>query len=305
MKRFKDFLIYKSKYITDRISLMFTSIPRSEKMFLKYEKKIKLLLSYLDVYEKEFSITPIIEDNKQDKERIFSLWLQGKDNAPNVVRSCLSSIQTNCSQEVVILDEKSLWEWIDLPEHIIKKWKQGKIRPAHFADICRLELLYRYGGIWADATCFITSPIPKWVMDEDFFVYMSGDDPYIKGSYSFIQNCFIRAKKGSILLAAWRNAVLKYWENEDIAIDYFIHQVIFKKVVGCNASAAEAFKKMPKIIQTPTHSLWFGYGNRPFDEDVFESITRGTVFQKIRYSSPWAKNPIRGSFAEKIIQMYK
>lgn len=67
------------------------------------------------------------------------------------------------------------------------------MKPAHYVDICRVELLYEYGGYWLDSTCFVTAPIPEWICRQDFFVYMAGHEtPY---SYSFIQNCFIRARK--------------------------------------------------------------------------------------------------------------
>lgn len=240
--------------------------------------------------------------NQPEKERIFSIWLQGKDRAPKIVQACWGSIRANCTQELVILDADSLPQWVDIPEHIIEKWKSGKMRPAHFTDICRLALLYRHGGLWLDSTDFVSAPIPQWILDEDFFVYLSGDT--LKGSYSFIQNCFIRGRKGNYLTKAWLDAVLEYWKSEDSVVDYFVHQLIFRKVVENDPVAASLFAGMPKVCQDATHELWFGNGGKPFDEPGFRRMTGAAAFQKTEYKSSLAINPPAGSFAEKVMNMY-
>ena len=184
------------------------------------------------------------------------------------------------------------------------KWKKGKIKPAHFTDICRLELLYQHGGIWADATDFIASPFPDWLMKADFFVYHTGDNTNITGYHSFIQNCFIRAKKNNFLVKAWRDAVLIYWEKQNKPKYYFIHQLIFKKIIDCNVLAKSFYNKMPYIAQDATHALWFRYSNEPFDEEIFNDLTQKALFQKTEYRSLLNKKPIPGSLAEMMINKY-
>ena len=259
---------------------------------------------YLDKYVPAFAEVP--EDTyleEQDKERIFTIWFQGEDAAPDLVKACWRSVRANCTQELIVLDAQSVFDWIELPDYVMDKWRAGKIRPAHFADICRVELLYRYGGLWLDATDYVFAPMPQWLMDEDFFVFMSGDRQ--RGSYSYIQNCFIRGRKGNYLLKAWRAAILEYWKHEDSTIDYFVHQLLFKKVVKHNQLAAEHFAKMPSINQDPTHTLWFEHASDPFDENLFKDLSSAAVFQKTEFKSDNAKNPAPGTFAEKLINLNK
>ena len=236
------------------------------------------------------------------KERIFSIWLQGEQSAPDIVKACWRSIKANSSRELVVLDSGSLGDWIELPEHVTDKWRQGLIKPAHFTDICRVALLYRYGGYWMDATDFLPAELPEWIDDRDFFVYMSGER--LRGWYAYIQNCFIRARRGNYLLALWLNAMLVYWSHEDSAIDYFVHQLLFRKAVGSDPRAAELFAAMPKIVQDPTHELWFGNASRPFDPELFRSLTAAAAFQKTEYRSSDAVSPRPGSFADAMMKMY-
>ena len=236
------------------------------------------------------------------KERIFSIWLQGEQSAPDIVKACWRSVRANSSRELVVLDSGSLGDWIELPPHVTDKWRRGLIKPAHFTDICRVALLYRYGGYWMDATDFLPAELPEWIDDRDFFVYMSGER--LRGWYAYIQNCFIRARRGNYLLALWLNAMLVYWSHEDSAIDYFVHQLLFRKAVESDPRAAGLFAAMPKLVQDPTHELWFGNASKPFDPELFRSLTAAAAFQKTEYKSADAVSPRPGSFADAMMKMY-
>lgn len=239
--------------------------------------------------------------NNDKTEKIYTLWLQGEENAPDLVKACFRSVRKNCTQELVVLDEKTVFDYIRLPEKIMEKRRAGKIKNAHFADICRVELLYQYGGYWFDSTDFVTSPIPDWVTNTDFFMFLTGN----AGSpYSFVQNCFIRGRRGSYLLAAWRAMMHDYWMNENHTFDYFMHQLLFKTLVMNDPRAKKYFAKMPHVDQDPTHALWWDYKDKPFDKKTFDEITSKTFFQKTTYKG--IDNIIPGSFADEMInKMYK
>ncbi len=245
--------------------------------------------------------TPVRDDKN---EKIFTIWLQGEENAPELVRACFRSIRKNCTQELVVLDENTLWDYITLPDVIMEKRRRGQIKNSHFADICRVELLYQHGGIWLDSTGFATAPIPKWIIDQDFFVYMAGTK--VGQAYSYMQNCFIRARRGAYLLAAWRQTILNFWMNEPREFDYFMHQLMFKALVENDPIAKKHFDAMPHVDQDPTHAVWWTIANEPFSQKLFDEYTSGAFFQKTTYNSPYAKRPIPGSVADVMInKMYK
>lgn len=250
-------------------------------------------------------IPDVPAEHTRDREKIFSLWLQGEENAPALVQACWRSVRKNCpDQDLVVLDENTLWDYIDLPAPIVEKYRRGQIAHAHFADICRVDLLYRHGGFWLDSTGFATAPIPKWIVDTDFFVFMAGSK--VGSPYSFIQNCFIRARRGSYLLAAWRQTILNFWLAEPREFDYFMHQLMFKALVQNDKTAAKYFEQMPHVDQDPTHALWWSIANEPFSQKLFDEYTAGAFFQKTAYKSPWAKKQIPGSVADVMInKMYK
>jgi len=233
--------------------------------------------------------------NNDKNEKIFSIWLQGEKDAPDIIKSCFRSIRKHCKQELVVLDENSILDYITLPEVIVQKYKDGKIHQAHFADICRVELLYEYGGYWLDASDFMMTPMPDWVEKQDFFMFLTGTK--YGSPYSFAQNCFIRARKGSYLLAAWRAMILNYWMKENREFDYFMHQLLFKTLVTYDERAKKYFAQMPHVSQDPTHVLWAEYRNKPFDKTEFDKMAKDACFQKLTYR---VNNVIPGSFIDVI-----
>nr|MBQ0091027.1 hypothetical protein [Candidatus Enterousia merdequi] len=274
---------------------------RFERRKIRTDYTAKIISEYFKRYlpaVKNVKETTPIKDDKNDK--IWTLWLQGEENAPALVKACYRSVRRHCKQELIVLDKKTVFDYISLPQEIIKKYEQGKIGHAHFADICRVELLYKHGGYWLDSTGFVTAPIPDWIEEQDYFMYLTGDNYNIGGSpYSFCQNCFIRARKGTYLLAAWRAMILDYWMHENHTFDYFMHQLLFKTLVTNDERAKTYFDKMPHVAQDPTHALWWEYQNKPFDKKLFQELTSGAFFQKTTYRG--TENPVPGSFADVMI----
>ena len=246
---------------------------------------------------------PEDQPDRTAPRRVYTLWLQGQEQAPPVVRACLDSIRRYAGAELVVLDGQTVFDWITLPDRIVDLWKTGKMRAAHFADICRVELLYRYGGVWMDATCDLDAPLPAWLWEADFFVYQGGEVGL--GAYSGIQNCFIRAAKGAYLLKVWREAILAYWVKEDSTVDYFVHQLLFSQAVAANPRAAALYAEMPSLIQDPTHVLWYDYADQPYDEALLHEVCAKALFQKMDYKFPAATDPVPGSFAAHLLAPYR
>lgn len=274
---------------------------RNARRKCRYDATLKSALRYLRRYSSQISTIKAAPQPKvQDEpERAFTIWFQGEENAPELVKACFRSMRKHLRQELVVLDEKTLFDWITLPDYVVRKWKEGIIPHTQFSDICRVALLYEHGGLWFDATDFITEPVPQWIMDEDFFIFMAGEK--IRGSYAFIQSCFIRGRKGNPLLGIWLEADCIYWKNENSRIDYFVHHLLFKLATEVNCTARELIGKMPHVDQDPTHALWGEHCMEPYSEQAFRKLTGGSFFQKTNYKDKRLHGDISGTMAEHII----
>lgn len=266
----------------------------------RYRATYSAAMGYLRRYAGAISkVVPETLGADNEPERAFTIWYQGEDKAPELVKACFRSMRRHLKQELVVLDENTLFDWISLPDHIVRKWKEGKIPHTQFSDICRIELLFEHGGLWFDATDYVTAPVPQYIMDEDFFLFMAGNK--IRGSYALIQSCFIRARKGNPILGVWREANSIYWKEENSKINYFIHHLLLKLSVDVNETAGRLFAEMPKVDQDPTHALWGEHANDDYDEETFRALTADSFFQKTNYKDKRLKELKPGSIAEHIL----
>lgn len=262
------------------------------------EKKLAYLKKYIP-FIKNLKSESVVENIPFKEEKAFSLWIQGSHDAPFIVSKCLDSIKSFFGDQFIVLDNKTIHQYVQLPDYITEKWEQGKMIPAHYSDIVRLELLYKYGGYWFDATDFMVSNVPEKIIESDFFV-ISTSEELLK--YTFIQNYFIRAKKGDPLLAMWRDLVFEYWKQEEKASAYYLVQLLFKLLVENNSEAKELYEKMPKIDIFDSQLLWQKYGNLPFDKKIQEEILKRSFFQKCTYKRTCkVKEILPGSVADYFI----
>jgi Capsular polysaccharide synthesis protein len=148
---------------------------------------------------------PIGEDAGIPKT-IWFVWFQGLERAPEVVRRCHQTwLVRNPGWEVVTLDETSL------PQVASLDYSRGKLAgqsPNHRANVLRLELLARYGGVWADATCFCVQPLDDWLpanMRSGFFAFTRP-----RGN-RLLANWFLAARPANLLVERLFELLGPYW----------------------------------------------------------------------------------------------
>ncbi|MGI8784421.1 MAG: capsular polysaccharide synthesis protein [Acidobacteriota bacterium] len=126
---------------------------------------------------------------------VWMLWLQGFENSREVVRLCLHSWKTrNPTWKVVELNEENLSDYIDSDS--LSTLRSLDIKRNMLADLIRMYLISRHGGVWADATCFCCQPLDNWLheyMASGFFAFR---DP---APDRVLSNWFLAASKGNPL----------------------------------------------------------------------------------------------------------
>lgn len=176
---------------------------------------------------------------------IWQYWAKGYDNLPEVVQSCLESVDRYAGEHMVIrLSDANLAEYIDVPDFV--KSKRGYMTVAHFSDILRVLLLNAYGGIWLDATVMLTGPIPQEYLNCDFFAFQRDPEEqnknYWKNTYAYyfgwakgfrvnMLNSVLVAKKGSQIIASISDLLLAWWKRNEGIPDYFFFQILFDVMV--------------------------------------------------------------------------
>lgn len=172
---------------------------------------------------------------------IWQYWAQGYENLPELVKICLDSVERNAGEYILVrISDNNIGDYISFPSFICNK--KQIITTAHFSDLLRVALLSVYGGIWIDATVYMSGPIPKLFQESDLFVFQRDpNEPnkdYWENSYAYyfgwhkgfrvnMLSSIMAAKKNSSFIKDLCGCLFKWWEKNDYLPDYFFLQIMF------------------------------------------------------------------------------
>lgn len=147
------------------------------------------------------SLGKIFEQVKIPKT-IWFFWEQGLDNAPYIVKKCYASWKKyNQNWDLILLDGKNICDYLpNLSQVIAKNAKFLEKRKALYADIVRINLLNKYGGVWVDATCFCCQPLEKWLGKYSYSGFFAFRNIH---KDRLIESWFIVSSPNSIITNKW------------------------------------------------------------------------------------------------------
>lgn len=232
-------------------------------------------------------------NNQKFKSNIWVFWGQGKAAMPPLIRACYDQLLKN-NKDVILVTSTNVEDYIQLPEIIYRKVRDGRITWAHFSDIIRTTLLAKYGGLWLDATCWVSKEIPFEKFGKMPFYSANGlvsiNSRSIRFWTSFKWNwsswcmfsnapnynlfCFVSEMLQNI---AMREC---YWPDYVIQ-DYLIYYACrhFPQI----GQDMESCKKYECKYRNQLASLM----NQPYDTDVYNQLTEFDFVLKLSFRSRW------------------
>ena len=209
--------------------------------------------------------------------RIWWLWLQGVDNAPDVCKACLASLRRwHPDKEIITLDKDNISQYVTLPDYIQQKYEQGKITPTHYSDLVRLALLSELGGIWLDSTIFCTGR--KF---EEFLHLPLFSPRRSEKDYSAIMTSFIVSEPGNPALILTRDLLFEYWRNYNYVIHYFILNIFFTMAVE---RYPQEWERVPFFSDLIAHELSGAVqSGEDYSEERMKEFAEKSDFHKLSY----------------------
>lgn len=265
------------------------------KLFQLREKKDShdFLRKYIDKYYGKF-----IEDfsknyelnygNKKTKASriIWSLWWQGEGNLPSVVERSRKSLYNNCGDyQVILISKNNVDQYVDIPNYILEKMESGNISLAHLSDYIRVCILEKYGGIWLDATVYLTNRVPNEYMEYDFLSRHFNDF-----SGRFVSNgkwstyYLVAGKTNTMLFSFLHEFFDLYWKQHDTIMTYLLFDYMIDAFYRWNVD----FKRVVDSMPNNNENMMFvsQHFNEKFSIDEWNKICETTIFQKLS----WKKN---------------
>ena len=235
------------------------------------------------------------DDPLPDQNKIWCCWLQGLDNAPDIVRKCVNSLN-RLGKDMIILTDENIGNYADIPDHIYDKRKAGVITNTHFTDILRAELLSKRGGTWIDATVFCSDSddISEIINRYPLFCYSFAMRDSISDSIMF-DSWLLHCSQKSRIMDDTRELLYMYWQNEDRLLHYFLFHLIF--TISCRRHPDES-GLIPIYSLEPCHILQKEI-SKPFDDFRYESILKMSGIHKLTYK--YDPFDIKGTMLEHLL----
>jgi glycosyltransferase involved in cell wall biosynthesis len=188
---------------------------------------------------------------------IWVYWGQGWDSVPYNIQQCRRSWEYyNPDWDIRLIDDKSLLEYFDIEEwvpgvgeklinflhkyHEINKKKEMAAK----SDIVRINLLKKYGGVWADSTLWCHKPLNEWLPDHTrngFFGFSRPQPTRLLCSW------FLASTPGHYIATSFADKVKEYWETHSCSHVYFWFHGVFNELYEEDPKTKKLWDSVKKI----------------------------------------------------------
>lgn len=213
------------------------------------------------------------------KAPIWFCWLQGEEHLSDISALCLNSIRKNAGDHpVIVLTLDNFANYVKIYPYIIRLYEEHKLKPAHFADILRINLLAQRGGLWLDATLLLAKQI-----DESFFTN-EFDTIKIEPFGNYISQCrwsvfCLGCQPDNVLFKELSRLFNEYLSRYTEFIDYFLFDHFINLLYVDNKCIREMIDRVP-MNNPRVHSL-SSLMCEDFNDRVYEELLSDTQIFKL------------------------
>ena len=201
---------------------------------------------------------------------------------PKIVKKCWEKIKMHSNgHPVILITINNYQNYIDVDQEILRKFNEGILLPAIFADLIRLKLLAVYGGLWIDATIYLTEDLKDDYFNKQFFSIKNY--PISNFSVSDYKWCsfFLGATKESPYFKQLSIAFEKYLHDKKyimnyLMIDYFI-DILYQ-----NDDTFRLLIDAVPITNEHMHTLRENF-NKPHNSNIWKKWLSDTCIFKLTY----------------------
>ena len=298
------------KYYGLKLTCVYFLAQKSDKMFYDFRRKI--LLDFVLKLRKESQLV----DSSDEKEEvvtefpkmIWTMWQQGEAQIPETVQASMKTIKDFAKRndcKFYLLTDENLADFINIPSDITDKYKKKKLSAAHYSDIIRFSLLYKYGGIWMDATLFVSPYATLEMFEGDFFTLNhppigTNQMERTVGDFKWA-GFFLAGKKGKPYFKHIRDLYLYYVRKYPVFIHYLMMDYFILSEYKCNPYFENLVDRLP--ILAPAERVWFlrDHAHDLFDEKEWEEVLKTTPIMKTTYKIK-KEEVLPGSYLDQLLQ---
>lgn len=207
-------------------------------------------------------------------KKIWIYWDKGETDAPYIVKKCFDSWRTkNTDWEITIIDSDSIANYVDMPD------LPSSLPVRYHANLLRLNLLKKHGGVWVDATTYCHRPLTEWLPllgASGLFMFQNPSPDRL------IENWFIASAPQNIIIERWADELKQYYlQLSNTHPSYFLAFYIFQWLIKNDAEMKNEFDKASSLNAVPTFIMKSVIHNRIEFNFLKEYIEAGLPLSKL------------------------
>lgn len=260
---------------TEILSVFIRDLQKKQH-FIQGTKLKYLKQQYGDLVEKYSSKKKMLDR----QPIIWIMWWQGYSNMPPIVKACFESVKKHISEnvKVILLTKDNYADYVDIPDYIIDKVEKKIISLTHLSDIIRMACIADNGGIWLDATIYVTKNIPDELLTNDFFSLSTKEDCHY---VSMCKWCGFAIGGRSAVFDFMKDLFYTHWHKYNSFIDYYFIDYGLRLFYDGSMS----FREVVDEYSIYTEDLYVLQDNlnEDFDNDIMNRIIDSVMFCKLTW----------------------
>lgn len=242
---------------------------------------------------------------------IWVMWWEGEEEMPPIIRMNYESLKRNANgHKINLITNGNYLNWVELPDYINLKFERKLINLTHLSDFIRVALLSKYGGLWLDATIYVTAPLPekmnvfywstKWVLKPN----EKNTYPLWKALWeiSSIPKLTITQCMGiwyscphNPIFDCLKDFWMEYWKNDNSTPYYwttevFLNGVMYDQIPAVKNMIDEVAESNPQVFKMRHHV------NRDYNEQLLRELTGDTQFFYLSWKETYHElSPLTGN----------
>lgn len=233
----------------------------------------------------------------QENAPIWMLWWDGE--MPDIIKLCYrSKLRWAGSHPVTLLTKDNVGEYVSFPDCVWQQFESGKLRIQHLADMIRVQLIRKYGGLWLDASIYCAGEIPEACFQRPLYSVKGASDPRFVSNNQWTTFA-IGGWKGNVLCAFLDDFFQEYCRRGKPFIDYFMFDCAIALAHGHIPAVRASLDSLPREERD---TYWL---NAHLEQPaaVFDP-EKLPVFSKIGWGRFRHRQPTPGTVYERLLTEY-
>ena len=229
-----------------------------------------------------------------EKLPVWVFWWQGENALPYPIDICIRSIKEQINnREIHVVTRDNIFEFIEVPDFMLRKVESGDMSYAHFADYIRVCLLEKYGGLWIDSAFFLVNNIGDKINGYKFYsIKHGGRRPWV-ASYDLWSISLLACAPHYRLMIIMKKLFEAYWSREKVEIAYLFSDYMISLVYDLDAGFRNDIAAMPD--NNLDCFIMHVIGDETVDDEKLKKLTNENDLFQLTYKRAW-KTELNGEY---------